>query len=166
MLYCENGGFAVLPDNPSVRSIFQLIVREEDLGRGPNSRAGELIHQFHSPHQPAWLQTQPLRPYNSILVAMHNLSNWALMIWFSPALFLTLSLTSGLSLILMPRGLKFCLDFHTLLSQTSHTKFESFIGVKPVSLHDFYHHKPNTAGWGTLVALMELTVWRFNVWSP
>lgn len=70
---------------------------EEDLGRGPNNIAGELIHQSHSPHQPPWLQTQPPRPYNSILVAMHNRSNWTFLIWFSftlwGSLFLTLSFT-------------------------------------------------------------------------
>lgn len=34
-----------------------------------------------------------------------------------------------------------------------------------MSLRDFYHHKPNTAGWGSEAALMELSVWRFAVWT-
>lgn len=40
-LSCKNVGFAVRPDNPTVGSIFQLIRKEEELGRGPNNSAGE-----------------------------------------------------------------------------------------------------------------------------
>lgn len=110
-LYCESGGFAVLPDNPRVRSISQLIGKAEDLGRGPNNRAGELMHQSHSPHQPAWLQTQALKPYNSVLVAMQNLSNWALMIWFSLARCVCFSLYPPLLLIWLQASPSFpCLD--------------------------------------------------------
>lgn len=155
MTYCENGGFAVLPDNPWVRSVFQLIGMEEDLGRGPNNRAGELIHQSHSPHQPPWLQTQPPRPYNSILVAMHNCSNWTFLIWFSfkapsfsPSPFLH-SFPWVWSSALIP----ICCC-HSNVTPNS----QSFIGVKLVSLRDFYHHKPNTAGWGSEAALRELSV--------
>lgn len=61
-LPCKNVGFAVRPDDPTVGSIFQLIRKEEALGRGPNNRVGE--HQSPSPHQPAWLQTQLARPSN------------------------------------------------------------------------------------------------------
>lgn len=91
--------FAALPDNPTVRSIFQRTGKEEDLGRGEregrgklNSRAGKLIHHFHSPHQPAWLQTQSLRPYSGILVARHYLFKWAFVTWYSLGLSLCLSL--------------------------------------------------------------------------
>lgn len=86
--------FATLPDNPTVRSIFQRTGEEEDLGRERegvlNSRAGKLIHHFHSPHQPAWLQTQSLRPYSGILVARHYLFKWAFVTWYSLALSLSL----------------------------------------------------------------------------
>lgn len=40
-LYCENVGFAVRPDNPTVGSISQLLREEEELGRGPNNSVGE-----------------------------------------------------------------------------------------------------------------------------
>lgn len=62
-LSCNNVGFAVRPDNPTVGSIFQLIRKEEELGRGPNNSAGERASS-PSPHQPAWLQTQLARPPN------------------------------------------------------------------------------------------------------
>lgn len=39
------------------------------------------------------------------------------------------------------------------------------MGVKLVSLPDFYHRKPNTAGRGSEAALMEFSVWRFDVWT-
>lgn len=39
------------------------------------------------------------------------------------------------------------------------------MGVKLVSLRDFYHPKPNTAGWGSEAALMEFSVWRSDVWT-
>lgn len=61
-------------------------------GGGLNSRAGKLIHHFHSPHQPAWLQTQSLRPYSGILVARHYLFKWAFVTWYSLGLSLPLSL--------------------------------------------------------------------------
>lgn len=56
-LYCENVGFAVRPDNPTVGAIFQLMRKEEELRRGSNNSAGEHTHQSHSPHQPVWHHT-------------------------------------------------------------------------------------------------------------
>lgn len=90
-------------------------------GGGLNSRAGKLIHHFHSPHQPAWLQTQSLRPYSGILVARHYLFKWAFVTWYSLGLFPSLSLRRPAShtilhspLFVLFRGLFFFFFFSFL----------------------------------------------------
>lgn len=65
-LDCKNVGFALRPDKPTLGSIFQLIRREEALGRGPNNSVGEHTHHSDSPQPPVWLQA----PESSALAAI------------------------------------------------------------------------------------------------
>lgn len=98
---------------------------------------------------------------------MHNRSDWTFLL--CPArlppfsLFLLLhSFPSFPCLAVRGSALIPICCCHSIVTPNS----QSFIGVKLVSLRDFYHHKPNTAGWGSEAALMERSVWRFAAWTP
>lgn len=151
----KKSGFPVSQDNLRVRSVFQQTgMKGEESWRRPviTEQQESYISLTHQ-HSPLRLQTPAPRPFNSTLAAMHIHSEWTCLI--RSCLF-PLTLTSPwlwvfFSLPVIPFPSFPCLGVSALIPTCCcHSAVtldsQSFSGVNLVSLLDFYHHRPNTAG--------------------